>query len=69
MSTPLQDLHAFVLAESFRLPAARRARIYRALADIVGDEVAARELIQLAMDLEAIDRRSRQLLLNLGGQA
>lgn len=67
--TPIEDLHAFVIEASLSLPAARRARIYRALAEIIGDERTSLELQQMAEDLEAIDRRSRQLLLNLGGES
>ena len=65
MSDPEKTITEFVLAQLDNQPPRRRAELYRALARLISDEAAIPELVKLADDLDAIQRRHRQLTLNL----
>ena len=62
--TDLQELHLHVLETVPAVHPARRARIFRALADIIGDETYAAVLIERAEAAEALQRADGQLALN-----
>jgi len=68
MKTPANELLCrYVLDTSSGEPVARRVKLYRALAATLPEGCERfNELTSLADDLEAIDRRSEQLRLNLG---
>jgi hypothetical protein len=57
------ELYEFVLENLPSAPIAKRARLCRTLAVIIGDEPCARELNAQAARLEAIDQDHGQLLL------
>jgi hypothetical protein len=59
----IQDVYELVLQTAPDLVPARRARIYRGLAQIIGDEGFAAELLTRAKASEELDRQDRQLLL------
>jgi len=65
-NTAPDRLCAFVLEKSIGEPLARRAAIYRDLALILAKGSKAREFLQMAKDLEQVERRHQQLLLDLG---
>ncbi len=69
MSSPTLELYAFVIDRLDAEPLAKRARLKRALAGIVGDVKLARELERMASDLEVIDRAHRQLVLDFKRRA
>lgn len=70
--SPANVLFEYVLASSAKEPAAKRIELYRALSRVIGCEKTSAQLITLAVDLEAIDFRQQQLLLDFqrrnGGQ-
>lgn len=74
MSTeaPATILFDYVLANSTREPAETRIKLYRALSQVIGCEKSSAQLIALAADLEAVEHRQQQLLLDFrrrnGGQ-
>ena len=59
----IAELYTFVLERLPEAPVAKRARLCRALAEIVGDESAARDLISQAEQLEYLDVAHGQLVL------
>lgn len=59
----LSTVVAFALEKLADEPLQRRAHLYRCIADICGDEKSARQLLQLAADLDEIDRKHGQLPL------
>jgi hypothetical protein len=63
-----QRLIDYVMEKAAVEPAARRARIYRDLSTVVLSDAAAHQLVAAAEDLDAIDRRCRQLRLDLGDE-
>lgn len=72
--TPHQDLYLLVLESAPALHPERRARIFRALADIIGDERFAADLIKRAEANEAVQKADGQLPLSFtqaidGGKA
>lgn len=54
-----------VLDHATTLPPARRAKIYRGLAEIITDPTTQAELISLASDIEAAERRHCELKLKI----
>lgn len=62
--TPHEDLYLHVLETAPQLHPARRARVFRALADIIGDETFASDLIARAEACEALQAADLQLPLN-----
>lgn len=62
--TPHQDLYLLVLESAPALHPARRARIFRALADIIGNERFASDLIQRAQANEALQQQDGELALD-----
>ncbi len=65
MTTPALKIYSYVLEKAEDDTAAKRAELYRALAAVIGDPRKARELNQIADELEQINRRCRQLTLGL----
>jgi hypothetical protein len=59
------ELYEFALERFQDAPVIKRGRLCRALALIIGDEGHARTLNTLADELEAIEARHQQLLLDL----
>jgi hypothetical protein len=66
---PTSILFDFVLEKAADETAARRVRLYRALASVIGNESDAVTLVTLADDLEAIERKHRQLVLDFKRRA
>lgn len=66
MTTPARNLLVeFVLEKSVEAPLGRRALLYRALAaELPGTAPQFKRLTRLADELEAIEERHEQLLLN-----
>lgn len=62
----LSPLYHFVVEKAPDALPERRAKIYRALAAIIGNENDARALVALAAECEALELRCRQLELNFG---
>ena len=62
-------LFDFVLEKAAEETASRRVQLYRALASVIGHEKEAITLITLADDLEAIERKHRQLVLDFKRRA
>lgn len=62
--TAHQELYAHVLETAPDLHPSRRAKIFRALADIIGDEAFANDLLGRAEACEALQRADGQLPLN-----
>lgn len=60
----MSELCGFVVERLPDANVAQRARLCRSLAVIAGDEQQARDLIQQAEQLEAIERSNAQLLLS-----
>ncbi len=71
MKTPTSNeiLGEFVLAHACGLELPRRARLYRALAEVIGDEKDAAQFIALANDCDAIERKHQQLVLDFKRRA
>jgi hypothetical protein len=65
VNNPVSLLCDFVLEKSADEPVRRRLVLYRALATIVPVPAKCRELASLAAELEAIETRHNQLLLDL----
>lgn len=59
-SRQLQTVVEFCLEHAEAAPVARRAFLYRGLAEFCGDAAEQSTLLQLAADLEAADRRCRE---------
>ena len=62
----LAELFNWVVAEAPKQLPTRRAKIYRGLATIIGNECDARELMKRAKECDAVDRNCRQLRLRFG---
>jgi hypothetical protein len=54
------EVVAFVLEQIDRASGSRKARIYRGLADLCGDDAEAKELRKMASDIEAVDHRCQE---------
>lgn len=59
----------FVLDHAPVLDVSRRARLYRAVAEVIGDEKDAQRFTSLAKDLEEFERKHGQLALNFKRRA
>ena len=64
MQPKIRDLHEFVLTKLEGESIATRCRVMRPLAMIIGDEAAAKQLNALADELEQIEAKHRQLVLD-----
>jgi hypothetical protein len=67
MHKPVGLLYDFVLEKAADEPLRRRLVLYRALAEVMPSPKECRELSRLADELEAIEARHQQLLLDLRG--
>jgi hypothetical protein len=65
VNRPVTFLHDFVLEKSADEPVRKRLLLYRALAAVLPAPEKCRELIALADELESIEARHNQLLLDL----
>lgn len=61
--TEIQEVYELVLETAPNLHPTKRARIYRGLSQIIGDEQFAAELLRRAKASDALHRRDKQLLL------
>lgn len=64
MDKPVQLLNRYVLDRSATEPLPVRAELYRALAEVVGDQAESKRLRSRASELESIDEKHRQLVLD-----
>lgn len=62
--TSISDLHGFVLETLPSAPVARRIRLLRTLAQVIGSAQLAGELRAEADDLQRAENRHSQLVLN-----
>ena len=69
LEAPAQLLCGFVLEKSAEVAAPQRARLYRALAAVIGNPDETAKLNTLAAALEAIDEQHRQLVLDFKRRA
>jgi hypothetical protein len=65
MDKPASLLFDFVLEKSADEPLRRRVVIYRALVEVIPSPKECRDLARMADELEAIEVRHQQLLLDL----
>lgn len=65
----VQAVYELVLETAPKLMPARRARIFRGLSEIIGDEKFAAELLKRAEASEALDRQDQQLVLKFRGRS
>lgn len=56
---------AFALEKAAAEPVAKRIRLYRAAADLVGDETLSNQLAYEAQQMEQADRRCREFVLKI----
>jgi hypothetical protein len=59
----IQEVYDLVLETAQNLQPTKRARICRGLAEIIGDEKFAADLLRHAKAADALQRQSKQLLL------
>ena len=64
MSNAASRVSEFVLDQLEHQPVAKRVEIYRDLAQLAANPKEAARFMQLATDLDAIDRSHRQLVLD-----
>lgn len=64
--TPNEVVGGFVLEYADRLDATSRAQLFRAMAELTGDESEAEHFRFLAVHLEEMERRQRHLKLTFG---
>ena len=64
MRNPVTILDEYVMCNAEREPMAVRAKLYRALAEVVTNTNRSSELRKLAIDLDDIERRHAQLVLD-----
>ena len=60
MSSNYHIVEDFVLEQAALQPIARRVKLYRSLAQLVGENKEGHALLDLATDLESADRRCRE---------
>lgn len=65
MKRPVSAICRYVLEKSATDTVVVRAKAYRDLAEIIGDESLAQKLSAMANDLERVDAQHRHLLVNL----
>ncbi len=63
---PLRELYSFVVEQAPAAHPVRRAKVYRGLALIVGDEQDAATLLVLADECEQLEQDCRQPRLRVG---
>lgn len=63
-NNPANELFEFVLEKLADAPVGKRVRLYRAIAMHSGDPAEAKRLNLLAADLEELERKHAQLLLD-----
>jgi hypothetical protein len=64
----VQDVYELVLETAPTLHPARRARVYRGLSLIIGDERFAADLLKRAAASDELQRQDKQLLLRFRAQ-
>jgi hypothetical protein len=62
--TSTSELYEFVMEKLPDVGIAKRARLCRTLATIIGEEILARDLVNQAEQLEEIEREHGQMLLS-----
>ena len=67
--TPNQIVGEFALEHSGALDLKKRAKLYRALAEMIGDEKDAARFIAMAKEFDAVRRKHRQLVLDFKRRA
>ena len=65
--TPADRITDYVMEKSEGEAATRRAGLYRDLAALSVDDIRAASMLKIAAELESIERRCRQLRLDLDG--
>lgn len=69
MQPKVRDLYEFVLAKLDSEPVGARCKLMRSLSLIIGDEMVSNQLNALADELEQIERKHRQLVLDFKRRA